>query len=245
MLAVGCDDDGGDGGNNVNNLNNTNSLNNTSNANNTSTVGTLGNPCDNGVCHDGTVCIDDTCTAAGNSGEPCLPDGTCLNDNVCQENTCYDGGQEGEMCLPDGTCNEGLSCYEDFCYFAGNEGEPCFPDKSCNEGFACANESIQSDEECRPAILGRVVNCLAMSGQSVDMQLVVGMVEFPSIPSMYSTACMPVPTGGVGITVYLDGEWYEDGFMEIPADNPEVYFQPKSTSVSMYVAACNAQLQCQ
>ena len=77
------------------------------------------------------------------------------------------------------------------------------------------------------------------------MRLEVGMVMFPEIPSMYSTPCMPIPTGGVGITMYIDGEWYEDAFVQIGTEYPEIYIQPTSTSFSLYAAACDAQLQCQ
>jgi hypothetical protein len=184
-------------------------------------------------------------TSAGNPGEPCFPDNTCNTGYTCHQGTCYDAGDQGEDCLPDDTCNEDLSCYQGTCMLAGNEGEPCFPDLSCNEGFACANESVQSSQECRVAIQARVVNCLASGGQSVDMKVVVGMVEFPEIASMYSTPCQAIPTGGVGITMYIDGEWYEDAFMEIGTDEPEIYIQPSSTAFYMYVAGCTDQLQCQ
>lgn len=241
LVLVGCDSSGGS----ENNVNNNHLLNNNQNTNNSGTLGTLGNPCDNGACHDGSACLQNVCTAAGNPGEPCLADGTCNSDHVCYENLCYDAGAEGEACLPDGSCDTGLSCHESSCYLAGNAGELCFPDLSCNEGFACANESVQGPQECRPAVLGRVVNCLSSGSQSVDMRLIVGMVEFPEIPSMYSTPCQPIPTGGVGITMYIDGEWYEDAFVEIGTEHAEMYIQPTPTSFMLFDAACNAQLQCQ
>lgn len=202
--------------------------------------GELGFPCKELLtCNQGLACINEICVQAGGAGQPCLPGGQCNAGNLCIADLCTEAGGEDQPCLPGDMCNGTLQCFAGTCVAAGLEGQPCFSDKTCAQGFACAAST------CRFAVQGRFCHCLASGGQSIDLVMRFGEVEFPPVATQHCSACMSVPTGSVPFVVYWDNEPWEDGVIQFnPPSGGEAAFFVTTSELLIFEAECNASLSC-
>ena len=82
-------------------------------------------------CDDGLKCVDDVCTACGDSGEVCCSNSDCNNGLACDQSndslgTCTGAcGLNGLACCADGTCPGGGQCNESgVC--EGGSSDSCF-----------------------------------------------------------------------------------------------------------------------
>lgn len=126
----------------------------------------VGEPCDDGVCQPGLICVDGICL-------PVCDDGVCPIGYECVEGICLpicndtsDCPGEFEcvegICLPpcdDGECPSGFECVEGICLPECDDGECpdgftctggiCLPDCSddgiCPEGFVCVDGTCLPD----------------------------------------------------------------------------------------------------
>ncbi len=98
-------------------------------------------PCTQGSCSDGFVCVDGECHVCGGAaGRPCC-DGECGEGFRCIDERCSPCGGRRQYCCPG--CDEGLSCGEDgLCHGCGEVDEPC-----C--GGVCGKRLVCKQGVCR------------------------------------------------------------------------------------------------
>lgn len=102
-----------------------------------------GQPCDEGRCADGSVCVsrDATCrTLPLAGGLACDTTEQCAPDHYCAGGSCSRRPAEGQPC-PDAVCAEGLKCRADgVCRELPGEGQRC-EDGGCGPGLTCIEKT--------------------------------------------------------------------------------------------------------